>query len=272
MPGLRLIAAAMVAAATIALVPQGGQAQQSIEYNQWDAVKPMYFGDREIGDGSAVLAVKAPDRAHDAALVPVEVISKLGPDSDQRIEAVTLLVERNPVPLAGRFAFPSQRIGKFSTRVRVQSYTYIRAIAEMADGRLLRASKFVKASGGCSAPAMKDPEEAMANLGQIRIRTSGDARRSQPVTAQVMIRHPNYSGMQYDQIHRSYIPAHYVEGIAVDYAGQTLIRAKTDISISENPTLRFTFTPERVDGFAVSVTDSKNNTFQQHWAPAGGQG
>jgi sulfur-oxidizing protein SoxY len=272
MPGLRFIAAALAAAATIALVPQGSQAQQSIEYNQWDAVKPMYFGDREIGDGSAVLEVKAPDRAHDAALVPVEVINKLAPDSDQRIEAITLLVERNPVPLAGRFAFPTQRIDAFSTRVRVQSYSYIRAIAEMSDGRLLRASKFVKASGGCAAPAMKDPEEAMANLGQIKVRTSGDARQSQPMTAQVMIRHPNYSGMQYDQINRSYIPAHYVEGIAVDYAGDTLIRANTDISISENPTLRFTFTPDRIDGFSVSVTDSKENTFEERWALTGGQG
>jgi sulfur-oxidizing protein SoxY len=232
----------------------------------------MYFGDKEIADGSDILAVKAPDRAHDAALVPVEVVNKLRPDADQRIAAITLIVERNPVPMAGRFEFPTRRIEGFSTRVRVQSYTYIRAIAEMADGRLVRAGKFVKASGGCSAPAMKDPEQAMANLGQMKLRTSAPGGAGQPITAEVKIRHPNYSGMQFDQVSRTYVPAHYIDRIAVDYAGQPLIRGNADISMSENPTLRFTFTPEQTGGFSVSVSDSKDNTFEDSWSHAGGQG
>jgi sulfur-oxidizing protein SoxY len=272
MRSFSLTATAFVVAAAVALLPRAGQAQQEIEYDQWDNVKPMYFGDKEIADGSDILAVKAPDRAHDAALVPVEVVNKLGPDADRRIAAITLIVERNPVPMAGRFEFPTHRIEGFSTRVRVQSYTYIRAIAEMADGRLVRAGKFVKASGGCSAPAMKDPEQAMANLGQMKLRTSAPDAAGQPITAEVKIRHPNYSGMQFDQVSRTYIPAHYIDRIAVDYAGQPLIRGNADISMSENPTLRFTFTPEQTGGFSVSVTDSKDNTFQDHWSPTGGQG
>lgn len=272
MRSLSLAATALVLAAAVALVPRAGQAQQEIEYDQWDSVKPMYFGDREIADGSDILAVRAPDRAHDAALVPVEVVSKLSPDAEQRIAALTLIVERNPVPLAGRFTFPTRRIEGFSTRVRVQSYTYIRVIAELSDGRLVRAGKFVKASGGCAAPAMKDPEAAVANLGQMKLRTRGGSTAGEPVTAEVKIRHPNYSGMQFDQASRTYIPAHYVDEIAVDYAGQALIRGEADISLSENPTLRFTFTPQQSGPFSVSVTDSKDNNFHEEWPPAANQG
>ena len=56
---------------------------------------------------------------------------------------------------------------------------------------------FVKASGGCSAPASRSGEDALAGLGEMRLRDFGaapDGRRE----AQVMIRHPQFSGLQRD--------------------------------------------------------------------------
>ena len=53
-----------------------------------------------------------------------------------------------------------------STRVRVNDYTNVHAVAELSDGQLYVVSTFVKASGGCSAPMAKNPEEATANLKQ----------------------------------------------------------------------------------------------------------
>ena len=43
-----------------------------------------------------------------------------------------------------------------STRVRVNSYTNVHAVAELSDGKLYVVKTYVKASGGCSAPAVKD--------------------------------------------------------------------------------------------------------------------
>jgi len=262
--------AGVAAGATLALGPRIAAAQQSIDYDRWADVKPMYFGDREVADGSGLLALEAPERAHDAALVPIAVVSKLAPDDPRRIAAVTLLVEGNPVPLAGRFAFPTQRIARLETRVRVESYTYVRAVAELDDGSLATVARFVKASGGCSAAAMKDPEKAMAQLGRMRLRTSGTRVTGGPVTAQVQVRHPNHSGMQFDQISRTYIPAHYVETIEVDYAGAPLIRVKADVSMSEDPSLRFTYRPQHAGDFEVSVRDSKDNVYRQAWSPFAG--
>ena len=47
-----------------------------------------------------------------------------------------------------------------STRVRVDSYTNVHAVAELSDGQLYAAQRFVKAAGGCSAPAAKQEADA----------------------------------------------------------------------------------------------------------------
>ena len=47
-----------------------------------------------------------------------------------------------------------------STRVRVDSYTNVHAVAELSDGTLHVTKTFVKASGDCSAPAAKNADEA----------------------------------------------------------------------------------------------------------------
>ncbi len=60
------------------------------------------------------------------------------------------------------------------TRVRIEEYTYVRAVALTNDGKLYMAANYVKASGGCSAPAGKDAIAARANLGKMRLRV-GDA-------------------------------------------------------------------------------------------------
>lgn len=268
----RFLTLLSLAAAMALLVPSSVGAQQTVDYDRWKDVKPMYFGDRPVGDGSTILTLKAPDRAHDAALVPVEVESKLAADDPRRIKAITLLVENNPIPLAGRFAFPGAPVRSLATRVRVESYSYIRAVAELSDGRLVKVDRFVKASGGCSAAAMKDPEEALARVGEIQFRASGEPGASKAVTAQLMVRHPNYNGMQFDQVSRTYIPAHYVEAIALDYAGKPLLVVQTDVSMSENPSVRMSFTASHPAAFTASVSDSKGGVFDGSWQPFSGEG
>ena len=76
-----------------------------------------------------------------------------------------------------------------STRVRVDMYSNIRAIVETADGKLHMASNFVKASGGCSAAASKDADEALANLGKMQVRTFDDPALKSAIRTPVATRH-----------------------------------------------------------------------------------
>ena len=63
--------------------------------------------------------------------------------------------------------------------------------------------------------------------------------------AQVMIRHPNYTGMQMDQVSRQYTPMKIVQEMDVKRDGARIFKLEGGISISENPNFRFTFAPPR---------------------------
>ena len=73
------------------------------DYERWDSVREVYFPGRAVEDGSGFLSLEAPYRAQDAALVPVTVKAVLPADADWSIKTLTLLVDGNPVPLAGKF-------------------------------------------------------------------------------------------------------------------------------------------------------------------------
>ena len=76
-----------------------------------------------------------------------------------------------------------------------------------------------------------------------------------------MVRHPNYSGMQMDQISRLYIPADFLETLRVWQGDQLLLTVKGGISISENPAFRFSFKPNEAKTFRVEVADSEGKRY-----------
>src|SRR5215218_2292663 len=161
-------------------------------------------------------------------------------------------------PLAATFTFGEDRRSfGLSTRMRVNSYSFVRAIAETSDGKLHMVKAYVKAAGGCSAPAGKDMAEAKANLGQMRFRVfSGSGE------AQVQIRHPTYSGLQMDQVTRLYTPAWFIETITVAQGAKPIFRMEGGISISEDPTFRFSYEPNG-EPVTVEAADTEKQIFRQ---------
>jgi sulfur-oxidizing protein SoxY len=251
--------------------------QQSEE--TWNAIKGDIFGDKAktIQEADDLLAMDAPMRAEDAAVVPITVRA-LKPQAGQTaIKAITLVIDENPAPLAATVSFgPAAATASFSTRLRVNSYSYIRAVAEMNDGSLRMIKKFVKASGGCSAPALKDQDKSVAELGQLRLRqfaqSDPDAKEhalapqdSGAAEAQIMIRHPNYSGLQMDQLTMLYIPAHYVREIALTRGDALVMKMEGGISLSENPSFRIAFRKEGSGELTVRAEDTQKKLFEKSW-------
>src|SRR5262245_43908103 len=203
MSGHRVRSLCMAGLLSIMLGAGLARAAGNEPYDPWPGLVQDIFKSRAIHDGSGVIAVEMPYRAEDAAIVPVTLRSKLAPDDKRRVVAITLVIDQNPAPMAARFELgPDASVTEISTRVRVNNYTDVHAVAELSDGQLYMTKTYVKASGGCSAPAGKNIEEAKARLGKMRYRqfarpegTAGDVRE-----AQVMIGHPNNSGLQMDQV------------------------------------------------------------------------
>ena len=241
-------------------------AAQSAEGDSWKELQGNVFPDRRIEADSPLVSLSAPTRAEDAALVPVDVTVAL-PEGDARtVSAVTLIVDENPAPVAATFRFgPGRHAVTLSTRLRVNSYSFVRAVAETSDGQLHMAARFVKASGGCSAPALKDADEALAHLGEMRFRLFGRPEAPAGMTplpqAQLMIRHPNNSGLQMDQLTRLYIPARFVRHVTVRQGDELVLEMEGGISLSEDPTLRFSVA--RPGRFEVVAEDTDGKVFKR---------
>ena len=173
----------------------------------WPAIRDALFEGRELKDGAGLIALEAPARAQEAAVVPVTVRA-LQPQSAQHfIRTIHLIVDENPAPVAGVFhLFPATGDATIATRIRVNEYTYLHAVAETSDGELYVVERFIKAAGGCSAPGMKDKAAVMARLGKMQFKPMTTFAPGEVQQAQLLISHPNYTGMQMDQLTRYWIP------------------------------------------------------------------
>lgn len=259
-----LLAVAAAAAAGRAVAAPSSREDQPDASPQWQKIRASLFPQREIGAASPdQLVLEAPVRAEDAAVVPIAIRSRLPAEGGSRVDKLTLVIDNNPSPIAAVFTLaPGSARADIETRVRIDEYTHVRAIAQLADGRLLMATRWVKASGGCSAPPGKDPAAAQASLGRMRLKVEGEPRPGQPVLAQLMVSHPNSSGLAMDQLTRHYIPAHFVRRIDITHGGRPVLSADLDISISENPNLRFWFVPQGAGELKAEVVDNHDLQFR----------
>ncbi len=183
---------------------------------------------------------------------------------------LSLVIDKNPAPLVADFTFgPAAGKGErtLETRVRVDMYSNIRAIVETADGKLHMATKFVKAAGGCSAPALKDTDAALAEAGKMQIKLLADGGGQRE--AQLKIRHPQYSGLQLNQATGYYIPAKFLRVIDVQRGGDRVFRMEGGISLSENPNIRFTYAGGSDETLKVVAEDTDGRTFTGSAAPQG---
>lgn len=228
----------------------------------WSDIQYDVLGDAVIGNADGLLSVEAPYRAHDAATVPI-VLKQLDPD--KWISAATVVIDENPAPVAGVFSFsPGMGELDFELRVRVDQYSNVRVIAETPEGFHMT-GRYVKASGGCSAPATKDATAALAAMGRMKLRSfDTDTQMSTPRReAQILIRHPNYSGLQRDQITQLFIPAHFIDHLEVWQGEELLFEMDGGISISENPAFRFSYDDNGATALTVKATDTEGNTFEK---------
>lgn len=254
----------LVSAAFLPATPAKAEVSEAARAQRWADLRHVLFGDRAVEEGGDLVRLAAPDRAADAALVPVTI--SLAETLAPEVRQVYLVIDENPSPLAAVFhAGSAADLREIGTRVRVDDYTYMHAVAETADGKLYGTTRFIKAAGGCSAPAGKDQALAMERLGRMKLSFQGKPRLNETVTAQLLVSHPNNSGMQMDQLTRNYIPADFVRTIRIAYAGAPILTIDGDISLSEDPTIRFTFVPKRAGELSAEIEDSSDRRFTASW-------
>lgn len=262
----RFILLALTCLMTSCLSVIAAQADQS-EKTWHELLRGSLFDERPIEDGSALLALSTPYRADNPALVPIGIRFLKSAVSENRIRTLTLIVDENPVPVAATLSFSSDApVSALETRLRVNSYSFIRVVAETEDGTLHMVKRYVKATGGCAAPASGKHQQALASMGQMRWRKFPPADgSSEGMDFQLQVRHPNYSGFQMDQLTGIFRPAHFVETIRINVDGKPVISIEGGISLSENPTVRFTYLAQSPKTLAAHAEDTNGNVFEKDW-------
>lgn len=262
---MRTASSIRLALALLVAVPTGQV--MAADPDPWPSIRQSVYGDRGIDDIAPPFALYAPAQAADAALVPVSI--HLPEDTAKTVKAITLVIDRNPAPIAAVFEFgdgfrDGPPVGErvLATRVRVDSFSKLRAVLETTDGKLHMIAKFVAGAGGCSALPSKDADEALANLGKVRVKANRssvhDAAWREGV---VMVRHPNFTGLQMNPKTGSFTPARFVDKLEIKRDGKLVVAVTGGISLSENPNLRFIYAATSSAPLSVSGSDNEGTKF-----------
>lgn len=252
----------------IAALCLAGPAAAEESTDVWPMVQASLFGTRPIATAGPELVLVLPARAEDAAVVPITVLTRPRPGMEAP-RKLYLFIDRNPSPVAATFEF-GEAAGnvEIETRVRVEDNSPVRVVAEYEDGTLSMTTKFIEASGGCSAPGNKRAADA-TTLGRMRWQLPDTIRPDIPNTVTLLIRHPNTSGLAMDQSSRLYEPPQFVRTVRVMWRDRLVMSANVDFSISENPAFRFTFLPDGEGTLNAEVIDSAELKFESSIAVAG---
>lgn len=258
--------AAVIAMAVVFFAQADGTARA--EEDIWPSLRNEVFGSRAIAENDGVVALDAPERAEDAAVVPLTV--RVPPSVKGQLKSMWLIIDKNPAPVAAALTFgPASGHGggerRFTTRVRIDTYSYVHAVVETDDGTLHMTKAFVKASGGCAAPAPKDADRANDDLGKTLVKSFDPAVETAALReAQVMIKHPNNNGLQMDPETRAYIPARFIREVTVMRGTDLVFKAEAGFSLSANPNFRFTYENAKDSALDVTSIDTDEAKFSAH--------
>lgn len=253
----------LTAALCLWAMPAFAQENPLLPSPTWDDLRVSVVGlEAEPPQDAGVLDLTAPMRAHEAAIVPVHLLQ---PQDAPQIQSLSLIVDENPAPVAAEYEFGQAMMPlDFEVRLRVDGYSGVRAIATLTDGAPVMAGRFVKAAGGCSAPPGRDMAEMRQVMGQMRWRSTTEEGRQ---IGTLMIRHPNFSGLQRDQLTLLPIPAHFIDRLEVRQGDDLLFTMSAGISVSEDPVFRFAYQPNG-QPIHVHVEDTNGNIWDQSFDQA----
>lgn len=172
----------------------------SVYSSSWeDYLKQEVVGDKTVWYDNSIL-LQTPYRALDPAGVEISIYDRAPGITDYT--KLTLVIDENPTPCCATFEFWNI-VPHIMTNIRVNAYTDIRVISENNYDALRYNKQYIKAAGGCSAPPVLTSDKPFGTINLIQ--SNGWTK--------IKIWHPNFSGMQFNQLTRSEIPAEYIDKV-----------------------------------------------------------
>ena len=193
------------------------------------------------------IIIESPYRAIDGGNVPIVITTK-----SKDLIKLTLIIDENPTPCCATFEFVGL-LPYIETNIRVNAYTHLTVVAEDIDGNLYINRKFIKAAGGCSATPIVDNDVPKDRVDIIDDKLHFDKKK-------IQFNHPNYSGLQFNQLTRTEIPADYIDSVVVK-TSKGIFSYEGTIGISQN----HYFTLYSGDIKKIIYTDNLGNNYEENY-------
>jgi|TARA_B100001758_G_scaffold108165_1_gene92653 sulfur-oxidizing protein SoxY len=216
----------------------------SDSWNEW--LKNNLYGSQKIVQTKDII-IDSPYRAIDSGDVPIVITTK-----SKDLIKFTLIIDENPTPCCATFEFVGL-LPYIETNIRVNAYTHLTVVAEDIDGNLYVNRKYIKAAGGCSATPIVDNDVPKDKIDIIDDKLHFDKKK-------IQFNHPNYSGLQFNQLTRTEIPADYIDSVVVK-TSKGIFSYEGTIGISQN----HYFTLFSGDIEKIVYTDNLGNNYEENY-------
>ena len=118
--------------------PQQAFAAKTVD----DAIKAL-FESQDVEE-SQKITIDAPKIAENGAVVPIEIKADFS-----KVDSITIIGDKNPVPLIGKFNFFDNAEGYVKTRIKLGGTSNLIAVVK-SEGKLYVARRAIKVTlGGC---------------------------------------------------------------------------------------------------------------------------
>ena len=214
----------------------------SDSWKEW--LKEDLYGSKKIVQTKDII-IESPYRAIDGGNVPIVITTK-----SKDLIKFTLIIDENPTPCCATFEFVGL-LPYIETNIRVNAYTHLTVVAEDIDGNLYVNRKYIKAAGGCSATPIVDNDVPKDKVDIIDDKLHFDKKK-------IQFNHPNYSGLQFNQLTRTEIPADYIDSVVVK-TSKGIFSYEGTIGISQN----HYFTLFSGDIEKIIYTDNLGNNYEE---------
>jgi sulfur-oxidizing protein SoxY len=208
------------------------------------------------------------DRALDQRFVPISIEAAL--TDGRQIEAVTVVVDDNPSPVAAVFHFADRRErAALGVNIRLDEESAVRVIVEASDHLLYMTATFIKASGlgVCAAPPVSDQQAAAQVIGQMHLTdlTNDEIAAATQLRrrAQLDIKHPQNTGLEMNQVTMMFIALRFITRMEVRQGDQLVWTMDAGMTLSENPRIVFDYWVNGAGRLRVRTEDTRHAVWEQ---------
>ncbi len=247
----------------LALLLMASSSVQAAPVDAWPALHKAYFAGKPVQEDAAAIRLEIATIAENPALVPVAIST-----NRPGIRRIWLLVDGNPVPLTATMTLLREIPDvHFQTRIRLEKSTWVRVVAEDAQGLYFMTSTEVRTpGGGCGGGLDGDEAKLRAEAGRIRVRHEASPAQGAPGGQWViMIKHPMRTGFE-RTTHGYYAKPWFIRQLDIAQAGQPFMQIDLGVGISADPWLSLPVIRDLPASLQLSASDNEGKVYQQQYS------